>query len=235
MQQTTKNNTCRCPFCLSLSRTRSVFSLSRLFLLKLSLSLSLSRLLGRPYPGKIPVLLPPTAFAPTLLLHPSSTHVAGRFFSSSLPLFLWRPKYFCVHACTSTLRRPEMDPGCSCSSYRQCLVCHIQPVYTTATDSFGVTPDTPVAPPAINGSIERCVVCVPSRLLLAGRCVVGLTCHGRSTRSSTNPDLDGHACRCIDRHCNKCYRTAAADTCHICRYGHRPLGRTIRGVRCDVR
>ena len=222
------------PF-LSLSLTNTFCLLSLTVVFTQVISLSLSRLLGRPYPGKIPVLLPPTAFAPTLLLHPSSTHVAGRFFSSSLPLFLWRPKYFCVHACTSTLRRPEMDPGCSCSSYRQCLVCHIQPVYTTATDSFGVTPDTPVAPPAINGSIERCVVCVPSRLLLAGRCVVGLTCHGRSTRSSTNPDLDGHACRCIDRHCNKCYRTAAADTCHICRYGHRPLGRTIRGVRCDIR
>ena len=122
-----------------------------------------------------------------------------------------------------------MDPGCSCSSPRQCLVCHTEPVFgAAAADSAGGNDNGNGngngngSAPAITGSVERCVVCAAARLLLAGRCVAGLTCHARTTRSSTNPALDGLGCRCLDRHCNKCYRTAAADVCHICRCGISP-------------
>ena len=61
-----------------------------------------------------------------------------------------------------------------------------------------------------------CTSCNADKFLFNGRCFTKITCRARSVQSGA---ASGQRCRCDDRHCHYCDRTASTEVCRRCRDG----------------
>eukprot|EP00040_Diaphanoeca_grandis_P004922 m.30603 g.30603 ORF g.30603 m.30603 type:complete len:397 (-) comp16315_c0_seq1:415-1605(-) len=99
---------------------------------------------------------------------------------------------------------------------------------TTASSEVDATSTTTFAPITCPKSCTSCKIdevtadivcdsCVPSKLLLAGKCVAKIFCKAREVLFGGA--LDGNSCACVDDNCQYCVRESSGDVCKKCRNG----------------